>query len=387
MKQILTVIAITSSLSVAAPPSASPTAAQAAKQTGRAEMPPPGWSEAMAKALDLTLAGKDLEMVALYEQWVARYPNFGEAHYMLGAAHESVARSAVTSRLPDASTTRRKHLEAAVLHMRRGLELQGRRAEFMSARTLIDIHGPIGLNQPTEYERLVREAAARYPAEPLAHAYLLALLAGKGEPIDAAARAARAGIPKGPAARVDLAGAMVEFVQDYGRITPSLAAALLPEAARLADEALQLKPGDAEALDLRSRITAMQTFSSTVPTADETGVRGVLRALLSAQVAYSAVCGHGYFAPTLVALARPEPGRKLGFINDDLVPAKPATDLEKYRYRIVMTAVPSPASKASCNGVPAGGSAQTFSITARPVEGFQGRSFRIDSQGELTEIK
>lgn len=378
MKQILTVIAVASCLSLSA---------HGAMQTGRTETPPPGWSAAKSKGLDLLLAGKDLEVVALYEQWVARHPTFAEAHYMLGAAHESVARSAVTSRLPDASTTRKKHLEAAVLHTRRGLELEGRRAEFHSARTLIDMHGVIGLNQPAEYERLVREAIVRYPAEPLAHAYLLALLGGKGEPIEAAARAARAAIPKGPAARVELAGAMVGFVQDFGRLTPSLAAALLPEASRLADEALKLKPGDAEAVDIRSRINAMRTFSSNVPTADETGVRGVLRAIASAQFAYSAACGNGYFAPTLAALARPEAGKKLGFINDDLMPAKPATDLEKYHYRIVMTAAPSPGSRASCNGVPAGASAQTFSITARPLEGFQGRSFRIDSQGELTEIK
>jgi hypothetical protein len=99
------------------------------------------------------------------------------------------------------------------------------------------------------------------------------------------------------------------------------------------------------------------------------------------------VCGNGYYAPTLAALARPEPGNKLGFISDDLVPAKPATDLEKYRYRIAMTAAPSPVSAASCNGVPAGASARTFSVTARPLEGFQGRSYRIDAQGELTEIK
>ena len=375
MMHLLTVIAVTWSLSMPA------------MQAGRTQAPPPGWSDAKSKGLDLLIEGKDLEVVALYEQWVARHPNFPEAHFMLGAAHESVARSAVVRRLPDASATRKKHLDAAVLHMRRARELEGRRADFLSARALIDIHGVIGLNQPAEYERLVREAAAQYPAEPLAHAYLLALLAGKGEPIAAAARAARAAIPRGPAARVDLARAMVGFVDDLGRLTPSLASVLLPEASRLADEALALKPGDAAALDLRSRINAMRTFSSSVPTADENGVKGVLRAITSGQLAYSAVCGNGSFAPTLAALARPEPGKRLGFINDDLVPAAGATDLEKYHYRITMTAEPSPASRASCNGVPAGGSAQSFSVTARPLAGFQGRSFRIDSEGTLTEIK
>jgi hypothetical protein len=371
MRQLLTVIAVTSSLSFGA----------------QLEAPPPGWSATMSKGLDLVVAGKDLEAVALYEQFVARHPTFAEGHFMLGATHESVARAAFTRRVPDAAATRRKHLDAAVLHMRRARELAGRRAPFDWMRGLIDIHGVIGLNQPAEYERLVREGVAQDPAEPDAHAYLLALLAEKGEPIDAAARAARAAIPQGPAARVDLAGSMVGFVDTFGRLTPSLASTLLPEASRLADEALKLKPGDKAALDLRSRIEFMRTLSNKVPVADDAGVRGALRAIVSAQLTYSAVCGNGYYAPTLAALARPEPGKKLGFIYDEMVPAKPATDLEKYHYRIAMTAAPSPASVASCNGVPAGGSARTFFVTARPLEDFQGRSYRIDADGVLTQIK
>jgi hypothetical protein len=131
----------------------------------------------------------------------------------------------------------------------------------------------------------------------------------------------------------------------------------------------------------------MQTVSSKLPAAGDAGVRGVLRAIAVAQLTYSAVCGNGSYAPTLAALARPEPGKALGFIHEDLAPAKGARDLEKYHYRIAMTATPSPKAAASCNGVPAGGGAQTFSVTARPLEGFQGRSYRIDAAGVLSEIK
>jgi hypothetical protein len=69
------------------------------------------------------------------------------------------------------------------------------------------------------------------------------------------------------------------------------------------------------------------------------------------------------------------------------VPAKGATEVEKYHYRIAMTAAAVPGSRASCNGVPAGGSARTFVVTARPVDGYQGRSYRIDADGVLTDIK
>jgi hypothetical protein len=52
-----------------------------------------------------------------------------------------------------------------------------------------------------------------------------------------------------------------------------------------------------------------------------------------------------------------------------------------------MLAQPSPKSAASCNGVPAGRSADAFSVVARPKEGFQGRAFGIDADGELTAIR
>lgn len=363
-------------------------AGQAARQPGRPETEPPGWSETRRKAMDLTLEGKDREVLAMYEQWVAKHPNFADGHFMLGAAHESVARALITSRAADAQATRIKHFEAAAVHMRRGLELAGPEASFFMMRSLIDLHGPIGLNRPAEYEKLVREGVTRYPAEPHAHAYLLALLATKGEPIDSAARAARAAIPKGADARVDLAGALVAHVADFGRLTPTLAPALLPEALRLIDEALKLKPNDAAALRVQGDIrAAMQLTSSQLPPADEVGVRGILRAIVSAQITYFAVCGNGFYAPTLAILARPEPGKTLGFLGADLVPAGGSTVLEKSRYRIEMSAAPSPKSTASCNGVPAGGSAGTFSVVARPLKGFVGRAFRIDADGNLTEIK
>ena len=393
MKPFFIAIAVASLLVFAAQPRAeSDGAGQAAPRTGRPQAgrpqtPPPGWRELESKTLDLTLEGKDLEVLALYEQWVARHPDFGEGHFMLGAAHESVARGLRTSRAPDAQATRIKHLETAAVHMRRGLELAGPDDSFLTMRSLIDLYGFFGLDRPADYERLVREGVARYPAEPLAHGYLLQVLATKGEPIEAAARAARAAIPKGPGARVELAGALVQFVRGVGRLTPAAATVLLPEASRLVDEALKLKPGDPSALDERASIHELQSNASRLPPTDDNGVRGALRAIASAQATYSAVCGHGYYAPTLAALARPEPGKKLGFLYDDLVPAKGATVLEKYGYRIEMTAVPSPKSTASCNGVAAGGSAETFSIVARPMEGFHGRAYRIDANGGLTDLK
>lgn len=258
MKKLVFILTVSSLLCVAAKPPAEGRG-KPARQAGTAETTPPGWKEAKSQALDLTLSGKNLEVIALYEKWVARYPSFAEAHFMLGAAHESAARATIGSRGPDARASREKYYDAAILHMRRGLELAGRRAPFDWMRGFIDIHGVVGVDRPAEYERLVREAVARYPAEPQAHAYLIALLAQQGQPIDAAAGAARAAIPRTADARVALAGSLAAFVTDFGRLTSASGAqALLAEASSLVDEALKMKPGEEGALRTRARIEQLR---------------------------------------------------------------------------------------------------------------------------------
>ena len=87
-------------------------------------------------------------------------------------------------------------------------------------------------------------------------------LSDSGEPIDAAARTARTAIPQGADARVELAGARVAYVNDFGRLLPASGLkALLAEAATLVDEALTLKPGDAAALRVRTRIEQLRKAS------------------------------------------------------------------------------------------------------------------------------
>ena len=104
MKPFFIVVAVASLLVLTARPRAlSSGAGPAAPQAGRPQTPPPGWAETKSKALDLTLEGKDLAVLAMYEAWVAKHPDFGEGHFMLGAAHESVARAMFTSHAPTPS--------------------------------------------------------------------------------------------------------------------------------------------------------------------------------------------------------------------------------------------------------------------------------------------
>jgi hypothetical protein len=244
---------------------ASSGAGQAAPQARQEQTPPPGWSETSSKERDLRREGKHLEVLAMYEQWVARHPDFGEGHFNLGTAHVGVVQALAKSSAPDARTTRMKHVEAAVVHMRHAVDLAGPRFSFTAMLQLIDLYDKNGVlgglnSQPAQYERLVRESVTRYSNEPFAHALLLELLATKGEPIEAAARAARAAIQE-PEGRVSIARELVSKVQFYGHLTPALAPVLLPEASRLIDEVLKMKPGDAEALEVRSEIQKLRKAS------------------------------------------------------------------------------------------------------------------------------
>lgn len=120
---------------------------------------------------------------------------------------------------------------------------------------------------------------------------------------------------------------------------------------------------------------------------DQSGVVAFLRAIASAQLTYSAVCGDFFYAPTLAALTRPEPGQSNGFIMKEMVTASGEAATDRYHYRVEMTAPASPKSPRSCNGVPAGKSAQTWSATAQRLPGFAGKSYRIDAEGQISEIK
>jgi hypothetical protein len=120
---------------------------------------------------------------------------------------------------------------------------------------------------------------------------------------------------------------------------------------------------------------------------DELHAQSLLRAMASGQFTYAAVCGEGFYARTLAALVKAPPGQADGFILKDMLPPPGIAFLERDHYRIEMNAPASPASPRSCNGVAAGASAQTWSVTARRQPGFAGKSYKMDAEGKLTETK
>jgi hypothetical protein len=126
---------------------------------------------------------------------------------------------------------------------------------------------------------------------------------------------------------------------------------------------------------------AMQTES------EQAAAAASLKGIASGQAAYSAVCGGGYYAPSLIALATAPKGESLGFIVDDMMPIPGNTFVEKKHYRFDIESPPSAKAPAGCNGVPAGASGETWRATAIRKKGYRGNSYQVDTDGQTSVIR
>ncbi len=108
---------------------------------------------------------------------------------------------------------------------------------------------------------------------------------------------------------------------------------------------------------------------------------GSMRAINSSQSTYAASCGSGFYAPTLVSLGTaPTVGGGDGFIGTDL-----NTDPSvKSSYTIALTAgAAAPGSPASCNGMAAGATMETYFVGTAPTSGGGVRYFGSNQGGAI----
>ena len=114
---------------------------------------------------------------------------------------------------------------------------------------------------------------------------------------------------------------------------------------------------------------------------NEASAIGSMRAINSSQSTYAASCGSGFYAPSLVSLGTaPTVGGGDGFIGTDL-----STDPSvKSSYSLAMTAGAAAAgSPASCNGVAAGATVETYFVGAAPTSGGGVRYFGSNQGGTI----
>jgi prepilin-type N-terminal cleavage/methylation domain-containing protein len=113
-------------------------------------------------------------------------------------------------------------------------------------------------------------------------------------------------------------------------------------------------------------------------TANEASAIGSMKSITSAEIAYSASCGIGGFAPSLVVLGTPAPGTSVGFISVDL--AQVMAPVKSGYTFTVNNGAGAGAGPNDCNG---GATTTTYYATAIPLSfGISGgRSFaaNIDS--------
>jgi len=113
--------------------------------------------------------------------------------------------------------------------------------------------------------------------------------------------------------------------------------------------------------------------------ANEASAIGSVRTISSAQVAYSASCGRGYFAATLEDLARPPAGSDASFIGPDLA----TTGVVKSAYAITVASddgTDPPGVPAACNG---GALRSGYHGTAVPLASGGTRQFGTNTTGRI----
>lgn len=209
------------------------------KPAAAAEGRPPDWEQTKEQMRELTLAGEDTKVIAIAERIVAAHPRFADGHARLGGAHENLARSLTRTDPARAG----KHFELAAAHLRHAFDLGGGEYRDATIRGLIDLY-EYALTDSTKWRATVREALARYPAEPAAHWYgiQLVLLDGGLNDLEVSFRNARAALPSAADPRLEYASLLVGLAERNRQ--PAARAALAREALAVADAVVKKNPAD-----------------------------------------------------------------------------------------------------------------------------------------------
>jgi len=113
---------------------------------------------------------------------------------------------------------------------------------------------------------------------------------------------------------------------------------------------------------------------------NEASAIGSLRAINSAQSAYAASCGNGFYSPGLVDLGTPPAAGGTGFISPDL---GTAATVVKSGYSITMTGTAAALAPASCTGLAIGAVTSGYHASAAPSGGGGNRAFATNTTSTI----
>ncbi len=115
----------------------------------------------------------------------------------------------------------------------------------------------------------------------------------------------------------------------------------------------------------------------------EVSTVGLLRAIHSGQVSFSAACGAGYYAPSIPWLATKPKGSMAPFIGPEV--KANSTDRQGYRIRFTVGRLAKTA-PATCNGLGKGAAANTYFVAADLLatkNGMVSRYFGVNPSGVI----
>ena len=93
---------------------------------------------------------------------------------------------------------------------------------------------------------------------------------------------------------------------------------------------------------------------------------GTLRVVNSAQLSFAVTCGSGFYSPNFQTLGVLPPNSITAFLPPEL---SSGASFTKQGYSFTLTGTSLPGAPATCNGLPAGGSAPGYTATADPLDG------------------
>jgi len=113
---------------------------------------------------------------------------------------------------------------------------------------------------------------------------------------------------------------------------------------------------------------------------NEASAIGSLRAINSAQSAYAASCGNGFYSPGLVDLATIPAAGGTAFVSPDMGTGASVT---KSGYTITMVGVGVPLTPQTCTGLAIGGAAGGYRSSAAPAVGGGNRAFSSNTTATI----